>query len=129
MALNDDDAAITAASCTAASPPPLVVQTNHVDGGEHDEENPLVFLRRETIDQRLSPMLRVLTWDDRNHWAVLTQLHGSVWPRVLPLCLVNALLCLVLHHLEGLSDHWDVYLRPEGHKYMAMVMSFLVVTR
>lgn len=81
--------------------------------------------------QVLSPVLREMRWDDRNHWAVLTQLYGSVWPRVLPLCLWNAFVCVALHFLENSVSVFAVLesTSTTGHRYLAMVMSLLVVTR
>lgn len=72
--------------------------------------------------------LRQLTWDDENHLAVLTQLNGSVWPRVLPFCLVNVVMTVAVYYLKHYNIV-DLSTAPTGHHYMAMVMSFLVVTR
>lgn len=71
--------------------------------------------------------IRSLIYDDSSHYKVVTQLYGSVWPKVLPICIVNALLTagvwlLKRHGIDITSD-------PSGHKYMATLMSFLVVTR
>jgi predicted membrane chloride channel (bestrophin family) len=78
--------------------------------------------------------IRQLTWDDRSHWRVLTQAAGSVWPRVLPYCLLNVVLTYGVYYLktnntklgEGIGDLTS---SSTGHKYMSMLMAFLVVTR
>lgn len=72
--------------------------------------------------------LRQLTWEDDNHLEVLTQLNGSVWPRVLPFCLFNVCLTVIIYYLKHYNIV-DLSTAPTGHHYMAMVMSFLVVTR
>ena len=74
--------------------------------------------------------LRQLTWDNSNHISVLTQLNGSVWPKVWPYCVMNILLTsgvFLLHHQFGW--HGIKTSSTDGHKYLAMIMSFLVVTR
>lgn len=107
-----------------ATPRRLSVQT------ADDPSRPSLSRLFSMMDLHQSPSLRQLTWDDRNHWAVLTQLHGSVWPRVLPLCLVNAALCILLHFLELQPSFQSLQsTSTTGHSYVAMVMSFLVVTR
>ncbi|EEC44724.1 predicted protein [Phaeodactylum tricornutum CCAP 1055/1] len=72
--------------------------------------------------------VRQLEWDDRSHWKVLTQIHGSVWPRVLPFCALNVCLTYAIYLLKQ-RNVIDLTSSPSGHKYMAIMMSFLVVTR
>ena len=71
---------------------------------------------------------RQLMWDDSNHWKVLTQMYGSVWPRVLPYCLFNALWTCLLWYLKNQRNQdWTVH--PSAHKYASTLMSFLLVSR
>lgn len=70
---------------------------------------------------------RQLTWDERDHIKVVTQLHGSVWPRVWPFCVGNLLVQALVYLLK--QQNLDVSASKTGHLYMGMVMSFLVVTR
>jgi predicted membrane chloride channel (bestrophin family) len=68
--------------------------------------------------------IRILQYDDRNHWSVLTQLYGSVWPHVLPFCIFNMVLTLLVFY------HFRAYTFPkDGHQFMSLILSFLIVTR
>lgn len=72
---------------------------------------------------RMGPV-RVMTYDDRNHFSVITQLYGSVWPRVMPFCIANMVITLVVFYFFR-----QLTFDPTGHKFMALILSFLVVTR
>lgn len=73
--------------------------------------------------------LRQLDWDEKNTLAILTQLNGSVWPRVWVFGVVNVLLTFTVYILRK-HEIIDLTSRSvTGHRYMVMVMSFLVVTR
>ena len=73
--------------------------------------------------------LRHISFDPSDHISVVTQLNGSVWPKVWPYCLANTLwFCLVfiLQYVYTIDMNTSTI---TGHRYMGMVMSFLVVTR
>ena len=72
--------------------------------------------------------IRSLAYNDSSHYRVVTRLYGSVWPKVLPFCLLNAFLTGAVWYLKF---HYgiDITSDPSGHKYMATLMSFLIVTR
>lgn len=72
--------------------------------------------------------VRHMMWDDSSHWTVLTQLYGSVWPRVFPYCVANVVMTYTIWYLKN-NNIVDLTSAPSGHKYMATMMSFLVVTR
>lgn len=72
--------------------------------------------------------IRELTYNDKSHWEVLTARTGSVWPRVLPFCLVNVLSTTIVYYLKQYNGY-DLTSDTSGHRYMAIMMSFLVVTR
>ena len=72
--------------------------------------------------------LRQLKWDESNHFSIITQLHGSVIPKVVPFCIVNSLWAAVLYELKK-RDIIDLTSSPSGHKYLAVIMSFLLVSR
>jgi predicted membrane chloride channel (bestrophin family) len=55
-------------------------------------------------------------------------LYGSVWPRVLPFCFINVITTTMILALKCYKIA-DITSDPLGHKYMAMLMAFLVVTR
>lgn len=77
-------------------------------------------------DVQLKP-IRTLSYDDSNHWSVLSQMHGSVWPYVLKFCLVNVALTFLVYYLQ--RNYRDISCDPSGHKFMSLILSFLVVTR
>ena len=63
-----------------------------------------------------------------NHFKVLTQMAGSAWPRVMPLCLVNGgLTILVCSDRKRLG--FLTWADSSGHKYLLTMMAFLLVTR
>lgn len=72
--------------------------------------------------------VRQLKWDESNHFSIITQLHGSVIPKVVPFCIVNSLWTAVLYELKK-RDIIDLTSSPSGHKYLAVIMSFLLVSR
>ena len=62
-----------------------------------------------------------------DHWGVLTQRAGSLWPRIWPYCLVNTTLMLMTslckQHFE------DFQISPQGHTFVSVVVAFLLLTR
>jgi len=69
--------------------------------------------------------VRQVSYDDRNHVSVLLQMHGSVWPRVLPFCLFNVAITLGVFYLR--ESGIDLTVAPMGHKFMGIIVSFLLV--
>lgn len=84
--------------------------------------------RNDVLEGFLDKPIRHLTWDDNDHWKVLTQLYGSVWPRVLTFCIVNTCITWIVFQLKH-HHILDVTFESSSHKYMGFLMSFLVVTR
>lgn len=72
--------------------------------------------------------VRQLMWDDESHFKFLTTMYGSVWPQVFPFCVANAAICLAVYELK-LHNIADLTFSPSGHRYMGMLMSFLVIMR
>lgn len=73
--------------------------------------------------------IRTLTYDNDSHISVLCQMYGSVWPNVLKFCLLNVLITYVVFLLKH-SFHIDIcFASGNGHSFMAIMVSFLVVTR
>ena len=81
-----------------------------------------------------TPVVRsayTVTYNSGNHWSVLTQMHGSQWPHVLPYCLLNMGLMILLE----VSDHrkltWRKYIEvsTQGHSFITLVVAFLMVSR
>lgn len=53
-------------------------------------------------------------------------MHGSVWKGVLPYCLANSVLTLILWYAQ--SDYgFDLSIKDKGHVFMSAMVSFLVV--
>lgn len=71
--------------------------------------------------------IRRCTYNDRNHLSVLTQCYGSVWPKVLRFCIINMAITLLVFYTCQKID-W-LTIDPAGHRCMALILSFLVVTR
>jgi predicted membrane chloride channel (bestrophin family) len=72
---------------------------------------------------------RDIDYDLDSHLTVLFQMHGSVWPKVLPWCLITmaftyAIIELRDHDIVNLSINSNT-----GHGFMSILVSFLVVTR
>jgi predicted membrane chloride channel (bestrophin family) len=68
-----------------------------------------------------------VTYDSSSHWSILTQQWGSLWPKLLPFCLLNVALMGILHIL--LAHGIDMHLSEVGHNFMGFVVSFLLVSR
>jgi hypothetical protein len=69
-----------------------------------------------------------VTYDSRSHWRVITQMYGSVWPRVLPYCILNTILAGLIHWLDS-SDKISLAISDKGHSFMNLMVAFLVVSR
>ena len=67
-------------------------------------------------------------YNSSDHWAVITQMHGSVWPQVISYCLFNVLNTLFVIHMKG-DLGIDLSFSDRGHTFMSMMVSFLMVTR
>jgi len=69
-----------------------------------------------------------VTYNSESHCQVLLQCWGSVWPRVLPYCVINMLLSVVLQYLQA-QDGINFRVTDKGHSYLTMLVAFLVVSR
>lgn len=68
-----------------------------------------------------------VTYNSKSQWSVLTQRWGSVWPKVLPYCIVNTALMCILQIL--LAHGIDLNVEEAGHTFLSLVMAFLLVSR
>ena len=68
-----------------------------------------------------------VTYNSKSQWSVLTQRWGSLWPLVLPYCLVNTALMAALQIL--LVNGIDLNIQEAGHSFLSLVMAFLLVSR
>jgi predicted membrane chloride channel (bestrophin family) len=69
-----------------------------------------------------------VTYHSENHCQVLGQCWGSVWPRVLPYCLLNVAISMVLQYFQG-RNGFDFRVTDKGHSFLTMLVAFLVVSR
>lgn len=63
-------------------------------------------------------------YDTDSHFNVLFQMHGSVWPQVLPYCLASVVLTYLIAYLR---DHLQLDLTfpsSNGHNFMAIMVSY-----
>ena len=64
----------------------------------------------------------------RNHLKVIFQIQGSIWPKVLPLCLFNVVVTILIYTLRA----WDIidmhFDGGKGMQYISVLVSFFVVS-
>jgi hypothetical protein len=68
-----------------------------------------------------------VSYDADSFFGMLFRFSGTVWPKVLPYCIVNvALTCIIL----VCKRHWKDYTFPDnGHSFMGLALSFFLVNR
>lgn len=74
-----------------------------------------------------------VNYESRNHFSVMFQMHGSVWPKVLPYCLANVAATLFFQwyfypQFMKPEDSW-IHITGNGHAVSTFIVSFFVVTR
>jgi putative membrane protein len=67
-------------------------------------------------------------YQSEDHMAILFQMYGSVWARVLPYCIVNTLLVILIEYLHAYHSI-DLTFSDQGHMFMATMVSVLIVAR
>jgi hypothetical protein len=70
---------------------------------------------------------RTVSYVNRNHLGVMTQRWGSVNRKVLPFCVANVALTVVLVWL--LNHGIDLSISEFGHEFMSMLVAFLVINK
>lgn len=72
-----------------------------------------------------------VSYNSENHWSVLTQMYGSQWPRVLPYCIANVILMIVLQIIDQKNKYLQHYIEvsSQGHTFITLVVAFLLVSR
>lgn len=82
-----------------------------------------------------------VNYDSSDHMAVITQLHGSILPKVIPCCILNCLLTFLVFAMQQNANNpdndsllrflpaVDLTFSDQGHTFMSVMVSFLVVTR
>lgn len=69
-----------------------------------------------------------VTYESSDHLAILSQMHGSVWLKVLPYCSVTFLLALTIK-LAKSKLGINLTFNDQGHMFMSTMVSVLMVTR
>eukprot|EP00543_Licmophora_paradoxa_P009061 CAMPEP_0202445930 /NCGR_PEP_ID=MMETSP1360-20130828/4631_1 /ASSEMBLY_ACC=CAM_ASM_000848 /TAXON_ID=515479 /ORGANISM="Licmophora paradoxa, Strain CCMP2313" /LENGTH=243 /DNA_ID=CAMNT_0049062339 /DNA_START=58 /DNA_END=789 /DNA_ORIENTATION=- len=69
-----------------------------------------------------------VTYDSDSHWRVLTQMWGSIWPKVLPYCIFNVAIAASIEYLDK-HKNISLAISNEGHTFMNLMVAFLVVSR
>mmetsp|Transcript_38761 Transcript_38761/g.44273 ORF Transcript_38761/g.44273 Transcript_38761/m.44273 type:complete len:371 (-) Transcript_38761:87-1199(-) len=69
-----------------------------------------------------------VTYDSASHLKVITQMTGSVWPKVLPYCIINSIITYAIGCVQGLGIV-DLSITGKGHSFMGFLVAFLVVSR
>lgn len=82
---------------------------------------------KEAITFVSEEQVRPVVYNGRSHTSILFKTHGSVWPKVLPYCLVNMTVMGVTEYLyhQGVN----LYFSQKGHSFMSVIVGFLVVSR
>ncbi|MGK3751984.1 MAG: putative membrane chloride channel (bestrophin family) [Bacillariaceae sp.] len=68
-------------------------------------------------------------YNSKNKLSVLFQCHGSIWPKVFPWCFANIVFMIVLTLLESNYNVNFIGESPLGHKFLGLIVSFLIVYR
>jgi len=84
--------------------------------------------QRSLLKDQNNAAKRAGIYSDKNHWSVIMKAHGSVWPKVLPFCLFNTLVTFVIWWLKNRYD-FDMSIHLLGHKFMTMLVTFLLTGR
>ena len=72
--------------------------------------------------------IKEVEYKDRDHFAVFFQMYGSVWPQVIWYCIANSIITSVLWYFVKVRDYqWSM--DPIGHKFMGVLVSFLLIGR
>lgn len=67
-------------------------------------------------------------YNPESHLAVIFNLYGSVWPKVIMYCILNSLFTFLIVYLRE-KKNIDLTFSSKGHLFMSLMVSFLVVTR
>jgi predicted membrane chloride channel (bestrophin family) len=100
---------------------PLLDTTGHLEAGL--EASPQGDRRAQTFAHR------TVEYNPEKHKRIIFQIYGSVWPRVFPWCVAVTLFTYVVSYLK---QHEILNLsisNSNGHNFMSLLVSFLIVTR
>uniref|UniRef100_A0A7S3PDH3 Bestrophin homolog n=1 Tax=Amphora coffeiformis TaxID=265554 RepID=A0A7S3PDH3_9STRA len=87
----------------------------------------------EAISEEIKMSTRAsytVNYNSSSHFSVITQMWGSTWPKVLPYCIFNVgLMALLIWLDEKFGKTFVIELSTQGHSFMTLVVSFLLVSR
>mmetsp|Transcript_13648 Transcript_13648/g.20783 ORF Transcript_13648/g.20783 Transcript_13648/m.20783 type:complete len:354 (+) Transcript_13648:67-1128(+) len=69
-----------------------------------------------------------VTYDSSSHYGVIFQMWGSIWPKVLPYCMLNVVFTICLHFIQITFDA-DISVSDKNLSFLNLAVSFLVVSR
>jgi predicted membrane chloride channel (bestrophin family) len=72
---------------------------------------------------------RDVEYNGDDHFNVMVQMYGSVWPKVFPWCVVIAGFTAAIYYLRQYNIVDLTIQSQSGHGFMSILVSFLVVTR
>lgn len=72
-----------------------------------------------------------VSYNSENHYQVLTQLWGSKWRDVLPFCLSNVALMILVTIIDRASEtaEGELEMTTQGHTFISVVVAFLLISR
>lgn len=69
-------------------------------------------------------------YETRNHWAVITQLHGSVYPYIWKYCVFNVTMMLLDYYVfDDLMTKHGIKITDKGHTISIFFVAFFCVSR
>jgi hypothetical protein len=92
-------------------------------------------LRIKPAKHKTTPIMKLpgefsVHYDTRNHWSVITQMHGSVWPFVWKYCAFNLVVMLVdFFVLDDLFAKYGITITDKGHTISIFFVAFFCVSR
>ena len=69
---------------------------------------------------------RTVSYNNKDHWKLITQRWGSINHKLLPLCMLNVAICCVILVLQHYGI--DMTMSVSGHELMSVLLAFLVTT-
>ena len=104
------------------APKPPHYESQKKRGHNKNNQTPRVEESNDTL------FVNKVKYDSSDHRSVLTQMHGSIWPKVISYCIFNVCNTILVLYLRRKYDY-DVSFSDRGHTFMSMMVSFLMVTR
>lgn len=67
-------------------------------------------------------------YDTTDHIGVIFSLYASIWPKVLPYCIINTAIAFAVNYFDAKS-YANLSFSDKGHHFMSAMVSYLLVTR